>query len=157
MMMDKKISVFDLDNTLVFTDKLNNESYNFALTKIGKERIVDVKRITRNIVNTVYELTGDEKQQLIKTKQEYFVNNISKIELNEDLISKLKELDSSMCILWTRAEKVRTEAILKYLHIDDCFSKVFYSSKHDLEGDIKTICALFNCKKEDLIFYDDIL
>ena len=96
--MDKKISVFDLDNTLVFTDKLNNESYNFALTKIGKERIVDVKRITRNIVNTVYELTGDEKQQLIKTKQEYFVNNISKIELNEDLISKLKELDSSKCI-----------------------------------------------------------
>jgi hypothetical protein len=29
--MGKKISVFDLDNTLVFTDKLNNESYNFAL------------------------------------------------------------------------------------------------------------------------------
>ena len=35
--MDKKISVFDLDNTLVFTDKLNNESYNFALLNMGKE------------------------------------------------------------------------------------------------------------------------
>ena len=104
--MDKKISVFDLDNTLVFTDMLNNESYNFALTKIGKERIVDVKRITRNIVNSVYELTDDEKQQLIKTKQEYFDNNISKIELNEGLILKLKELDSSKCILWTREKKL---------------------------------------------------
>ncbi len=155
--MDKKISVFDLDNTLVFTDMLNNESYNFALTKIGKERIVDVKRITRNIVYSRYELTNDEKQQLIKTKQEYFVKNISKIDLNNDLISKLKELDSSKCILWTRAEKVRAEAILKYLQIGDCFSKVFYSPKHDLESDIKTICSFFNCKKEDLIFYDDML
>ena len=84
-------------------------------------------------------------------------DSCSKIELNEDLISKLKELDSSKCILWTRAEKVRTEAILKYLHVDDCFAKVFYSSKHDLESDIKTICSLFNRKKEDLIFYDDML
>lgn len=154
--MDKKISVFDLDNTLVFTDKLNNESYNFALFEMGREKIVGIKRITRDIVYSRYELTANEKQQLIKTKQQYFVNNISKIELNDVLIAKLKKLDPSECILWTRAEKVRAEAILKYLHIDDCFAKVFYSSKHDLESDIKTICSLFNCKKEDLIFYDDI-
>ena len=154
--MDKKISVFDLDNTLVFTDKLNNESYNFALFEMGREKIVGIKRITRDIVYSRYELTANEKQQLIKTKQQYFVNNISKIELNDVLIAKLKKLDPNECILWTRAEKVRAEAILKYLHIDDCFAKVFYSSKHDLESDIKTICSFFNCKKEDLIFYDDI-
>lgn len=154
--MDMKISVFDLDNTLVFTDRLNNESYNFALAEIGKERMDGIERITRNIVYSIYDLTDDEKHRLIKMKQEYFVNNISKIELNDYLISKLRKLDSSKCVLWTRAEKVRAEAILKYLHIDDCFAKVFYSHKDYLESDIKTICSFFNCKKEDLIFYDDI-
>ena len=155
--MDKKINVFDLDNTLVFTDKLNNESYNFALTKIGKKRIIDIKRITRDIVYSRYELTANEKQQLIKTKQQYFVNNLSKIEINDGLLAKLKKLDPNECILWTRAEKVRAEAILEYLQIGNCFSKVFYSLKHDLESDVKTICSFFNCNTEDLIFYDDIL
>ena len=153
--MDKKINVFDLDNTLVFTDKLNNESYNFALAEIEKERIDGIERITRNIVYSIYKLTDDEKHRLIKTKQEYFVNNISKIEINNDLVSKLRKLDSSKCILWTRAEKIRTEAILKYLQISECFSKVFYSHKHDLKSDIITICSFFNCKKENLVFYDD--
>ena len=154
--MDKKISVFDLDNTLVFTDKLNNESYNFALLNMGKEEITDVKRITRDIVGVRYGLTDDEKRVIVKTKQQYFINNIDKIELNDALILKLKKLEPNNCILWTRAERVRTESILKHLQIIDCFSKIFYSPKIDLEGDIKKICSFFNCRKEDLIFYDDI-
>ena len=50
------------------------------------------------------------------------------------------------------AAAINDALILKYLQIGDCFSKVFYSPKHDLESDIKTICSFFNCKKEDLIF-----
>ena len=153
--MDNKISVFDLDNTLVFTDNLNNESYNFALTKLGKDKIVDVKRITRAIVCSRYDLTEDEIHQVVKIKQEYFVNNLCKIGINNELVTKLMSLEPAKCVLWTKAEKVRAEAILKYLCIDKCFSNVLYSPKKSVEGDINTICNLYNCNKEDLVFYDD--
>ena len=149
------ISVFDLDNTLVFTDKLNNESYNYALSQIGKEKIVDVKRITRATVYSRCELTENEKQQIVRIKQEYFINNIYKIEKNNELILKLRSLNPPQCVLWTKAEKVRTEAILKYLCIDKCFSNVFYSPKNNIENDLEIICNLYNCSKEDLVFYDD--
>lgn len=153
--MDNRISVFDLDNTLVFTDKLNNESYNFALVTLGKEKIVDVKRITRAIVYSRYALTEDEKYQVVKLKQEYFINNLCKIEINNKLITILRNLEPSKCVLWTRAEKVRTEAILKFLCIDKCFSNVFYSQKYNVETDVNTICNLYNCNREDLVYYDD--
>ena len=154
--MENKIYVFDLDNTLACTDKLNNESYNFALSRLGKENICDVKRITRSTVFERFELTEVEKHQIVTLKQEYFINNINKIEANDELISKLMKLDYAKCVLWTRAEKIRAEAILKYLSIDQAFSKMVYSSKQNIEEDIKTLCSLYKCQKDDLVFYDDV-
>ena len=155
--MENKINVFDLDNTLVFTDKLNNESYNFALSKLGKENICDVKRITRSTVFERFELTEVEKQQIVTLKQEYFINNINKIETNDELISKLMKLDYAKCVLWTRAEKIRAEAIMKYLSIDKAFSNVVYSSKQNIEEYIKFICSFYKCQKDYLVFYDDLM
>ena len=40
--------VFDLDDTLVATTALNNDSYNYALEKHGYLRITTRHRITRN-------------------------------------------------------------------------------------------------------------
>ena len=46
--------VFDLDNTLVYSNSLNNESYNYALRLLGKSYLTEIKRITRNVVFQKY-------------------------------------------------------------------------------------------------------
>lgn len=42
-MITMKRHVFDLDNTLIYTDLLNNDSYNYALNLLGLATIVDCK------------------------------------------------------------------------------------------------------------------
>ncbi len=147
--------IFDLDNTLVFTDDLNNEAYNYALKFLGKERISDVKRITREIVFSKYNLTKSEKKDLVKLKQAYFADNINKINKNEDLLNLILELGPAECILWTKADECRVNAILEYLNLNDAFSWVLYSKKTDTEKDIEKICRHFKCAESQLKFYED--
>ena len=75
-LLDAKKYVFDLDNTLVYTNSLNNESYNYALRLLGKSYLTEIKRITRNVVFQKYNLSVDEKKRLIEYKQNYFLKNI---------------------------------------------------------------------------------
>ena len=150
-----KYYVFDLDNTLVYTDALNNESYNFALLQQGKLPIEKVQRITREVIFENYLLNNDEKEILIKKKQEYFIQNIKKLQVNNKMIAFLKQLSPMQCVLWTRAERIRVECILDQLELRQYFAKVFYSPKENIEKDIHEICIYFQCQREELIIYDD--
>lgn len=147
--------IFDLDNTLVFTDDLNNEAYNYALVKLDKKPIYDKKRITREIVFSKYELTEEEKNYLVNLKQEYFLENVEKIHKNEDLLKFLTSKSPADCILWTSAEKCRVEAILSYLSLFNAFSWIIYSSKISIEKDLDKICKHFQCSKSRLVFYEN--
>lgn len=72
-MITMKRYVFDLDNTLIYTDSLNNDSYNYALSLQGLAPINDCKRITRDIVFKKYpNLNNVQKNKIIELKQEYF-------------------------------------------------------------------------------------
>lgn len=147
--------VFDLDNTLVFTDNLNSEAYNYALGILGKEPLFDVGRITRHIVYSKYSLSNHEKDILVEAKQKYFLDHIEKIKANKDLVNLLLSLSSSECLLWTSADKCRVEAILSYLNLTDAFSMVLYSNKANIKDDLESICLYFQCLKSQLKFYED--
>ena len=150
-----KSFVFDLDNTLVFTDALNNEAYNFALKQQQREPIAGVQRITREIVFSRYTMTQEQKRELVALKQSYFIENIKKVLLNDKLISFLRELPEERCVLWTSAEEARVESILEFFDLKKCFAKVFYSKKHNVERDLLTICDFLKCTREELIVFDD--
>lgn len=147
--------VFDLDNTLVFTDNLNSEAYNHALSVLGREPIFDVGRITRDVVYSKYNLSDHEKRTLVEIKQRYFLDNIEKIKVNEYLVNLLLSFRSSECILWTSAEECRVKAILNYLNLTDAFTLVFYSKKTDIKADVERICRYFQCSQSQLKFYED--
>ena len=147
--------VFDLDNTLVFTDNLNSEAYNHALSVLGREPIFDVGRITREVVYSKHRLSEHEKNILVKTKQKYFLDNIGKIKVNEDLVNLLLSLSSSECVLWTSADECRVKAILDYLKLSDAFTLVFYSKKTNIKADAESVCQYFQCSKSQLKFYED--
>lgn len=148
--------VFDLDNTLVMTDNLNNTAYNYSLSCMGFQPIIGVQRITRKeIFNSIPNLTPSQKKQIVELKQNYFIKNINDTVLNLDLYSLLKSIDSNHCILWTSADVKRTTAILEFYNLHKNFKTVFYSDKQDIEYDIMKICNIFSCSLSQLVFFDD--
>lgn len=158
-MNKKNLYVFDLDNTLIYTDYLNNESYKFALCKIGIENFEDInysKRITRDYIHIRYpNLSDNEIKRLISIKQEYFINNIDKTILNKKLIDYINIISNKNCILWTMADKERVEAILEYYDLKRNFFDIYYSKKINIKQDIEYICNTYKCKINNLIFCDE--
>lgn len=65
--------IFDLDNTLVYTNEANNDAYNMALIQFGMKPIEGVERITREIVFEKYSnLTDLQRYQIVKKSKNYF-------------------------------------------------------------------------------------
>ena len=147
--------VFDLDNTLFYTDALNNESYNFALEQLKFPAIIRDKRITRDIVFSHYSMTEETKKQLTAIKQKYFISNLDKVMPNENLITFLKSLMPEECVLWTRAEHLRVECILDRFNLAGCFIKLFFSTKENKDKDIQEMCDFFGCTEEEIVIFDD--
>ncbi len=155
-MKKNKKYIFDLDNTLVYTDKLNNDSYNYALKNIGLPQINKIKRITRETVFETYNfLNITEKSKIIKLKNEYFINNLHITYINELVVEVLKRQNKDNCILWTSADETRVKVLLEYYHINDLFKKILITDKTDILHDIEEICKLHKCDLEQLVFYED--
>lgn len=148
--------IFDLDNTLIYTNILNNNSYNYALQQQGLEPILDYERITRDIVFIKYpHLNNELKNKIIELKQEFFVNNIQDTRPNKTLFKTLKSHNNDYCVLWTSADEARVQALLEYYIISDDFKKILFSKKSNVLQDVERICELFGCKSEQLVFYED--
>lgn len=150
--------VFDLDNTLIYTDRLNNDSYNYALKCQGLSPINGKQRLTREIVFRNYSnITDLQKSEIINLKYEYFINNLHITEVNECLVKLLKSQEKNDCILWTSAEDKRVRALLGYYNMNNLFKDIIFSSKTDILNDVEKICELYSCKLNQLLFYDDNL
>ena len=150
-----KYYVFDLDNTLVFTDVLNNEAYNFVLKKFGLSEIRYVDRITREIIFQKYPCIEKWEDEITALKQFFFINHLDRTLPSKELFLKLVNSSKDENILWTSAEEVRVFAILEHYKITEKFKKVLFSEKTDVEKDVGEMCKLFKCSQEDLIFFED--
>ncbi|WP_294166841.1 HAD family hydrolase [uncultured Clostridium sp.] len=150
--------VFDLDNTLIYTDFLNNEAYNYALKCIGLQPMDNYKRVTREIVFKKYpNIRKIQENKILELKKEYFINNMQLAKLNGLLIEMLKSLNRNDCILWTSADETRTRAILKYYNMTSLFKCMVFSSKKNVMNDIEEICKLHECNLNQLVIYEDNL
>lgn len=148
--------LFDMDGTVLFTDKLNNESYNYALKKYNFPIIQTQKRITRKLIKKCYSYLEDkELTNIIQLKQNYFINNIKKAERNEPLFSILQSLEKNKCILWTSADKKRAKAMIMEFNLSLFFSKKIISEKKYISEDIKNICAELSCKDSQLLVFEN--
>lgn len=155
-MITIKRHIFDLDNTLIYTDSLNNDSYNYALNLLGLASINECKRITRDVVFNKYpDLNSVKKNEIIELKQKYFVNNLKRTLPNISLLQVLEAQNIDLCILWTSADEARVLAILEHYKISNAFKKIIFSSKTEVMQDIEKICELLECSFEYLIFYED--
>jgi len=156
--MESYYYVFDMDGTLFFTDKLNNESYNFALIERKYKPINTQNRITREVVKNSYpEIDEQELARIIHKKQEYFINNISLVQKNIFLFDILNRTKKDVCILWTSAEKRRAESIVEAFTLQNFFNRIFLSVKKNILKDIEHICLELSCTRNNLcVFENDI-
>jgi phosphoglycolate phosphatase-like HAD superfamily hydrolase len=148
--------VFDLDNTLIMTDELNNESYNYALAQFGISPITTFTRITREVVFDKYpNLTEFQKSQIVESKQSYFMDNIHSTHPNTNLIYLLQSKKVEYCVLWTSADKDRVRNLLTYYRLENNFISIVYSRKRKVSEDIQKICEVFGCTSKQLLFFED--
>ena len=155
-MVDKYI--FDLDNTLINTDLLNNKSYNYALAYFNLPTIISNVRITRDLVfSKLPRLSEKQRSDIVTQKQLYFLKHIHITIPNNELINLLKSKNKSDCVLWTSADDQRVKLLLSYYCITDCFYKIIYSKKTSVKEDVFSLCSIFNCSKKSLLFFEDDL
>ena len=149
--------IFDIDNTLFFTNELNNKAYIFALSSLGLKALVPCKRITRTVVSLWYPfLTDEDLTAIIQLKQTYVNENLHLVSINNDLYRFLQEIERNKVGLWTAADPGRIQKILDYTDITN-YTYIRFSDKsqEDICHGIKEFWHIFKCEKDQLCFYED--
>ena len=149
--------ILDIDNTLFFTNDLNNKAYIFALSSLGLKVLTPCKRITRTVVASWYpSLTNTEMNDIIRMKQTYVSENLHLISINVDLHQLLREVGPNMVGLWTAADPIRIKKILDYNNITN-YTCIRFSDKSqdDICHGIQEFCQVSHCEKDQLCFYED--
>ena len=141
---------------MIYTDTLNNASYNHALGKYNLKLISDIKRITRDITFKKHpEINNTIKHRILKLKQSYFIENLNITIPNKDLLKLLVRQPRENCILWTSANELRVNEILKYYKIEKEFKVILFSPKLDVNLDLEKIYCFFGCELQQIIFFED--
>lgn len=146
------IYVVDLDDTLVSSTQLNNDSYNFALEQYNHKRLPTNERITREKLNFI---ESYERKDIIELKQKYFTDKWLpyRVVLNKALIEKLIINQKSNCYLWTKADKNRANKIIDYCKLDKYFKDIIFDDKESFN---KSILRLSNIvKSNQFIIYEN--
>ena len=149
--------ILDIDNTLFFTNDLNNKAYIFALSSLGLKALTPCKRITRTVVASWYpSLTNTEMNDIIRMKQTYVSENLHLISINVDLHQLLREVGPNMVGLWTAADPIRIKKILDHNNITN-YTCIRFSDKSqdDICHGIQEFCHVFHCEKDQLCLYED--
>lgn len=146
------IYVVDLDDTLISSTALNNDSYNFALEQYNYTRILTRERITREKLNHIKDAT---LKKIIKLKQFYFTRKWLpyRVILNKTLIEKLKNNGKENCYLWTKADKKRANKMINLCGLDLYFNDVIFDKKENFK--ISTLKLKKITKSSQFVIYEN--
>lgn len=127
----KLVAIFDLDGTLVKTDKINSAAYRSALENLGldNQELREERRITEQKIISVYpNLTMKQKTKISAAKRKAYCNLLWKSELGpaaEALRMVLKNRETfTKIVLLTDAKACRALETLKYYDMDSCFDEI---------------------------------
>lgn len=146
------IYVVDLDDTLVSSTSLNNDSYNFALEQYNFSRLISSERITRERLDFI---DGTTLKNVMQLKQYYFTQEWlpCRVVLNKLLINKLVLNKKENCYLWTKADKDRAYKIVDYCKLDNYFKDIIFDDKSSFETSIQKLKQLTN--SQQFIIYEN--
>ena len=128
------VYVFDLDNTLVKTNRANNRAYKEAIRAItGKDVPMGCDRFTRSDLALVLpSITVLQFDAIIKLKEEFYVNYLRETKLNKHLLKILKLLheDGNETVLLTECSKKRAVQVCDYHSLSPFFNKQYYKENY---------------------------
>lgn len=134
----QKIFVFDLDNTLIMTDYANNLAYADAVQMVlgMRPQLFTNTRYTRyDLKSSFPQLTDNQFDKIIETKQGLFGSYIDKTILNINLTKILRTLsqNGNKTILLTCCHRKRAIQLCTHYDIHQFFSLCYYyeDCQHD--------------------------
>jgi beta-phosphoglucomutase-like phosphatase (HAD superfamily) len=159
-----KVFVFDLDNTLVFTNEANNLSYIKAI-----ETVLNIEfpkfsnrkhRIDRsNITQILPEVTLKDYNEIINLKETLYCDFLFKTELNQPVINLLnKYSQTNVTVLVTNCKKGRAHQILNHYDLLNKFDNIFYNYRNEnskYESKVETVINKLNILAEDIILIEN--
>lgn len=127
----KRVFVFDMDNTLIKTNKANNLAYSEAIKLVlGVKYDVDHdERFTRGKLKTIFpNLTETQFSEIVARKEQCFESYIKETELNHNLFMLLKRLHHEGChtILLTNSRSRRAICLCNYYNLTKFFVRRFF-------------------------------
>lgn len=125
------VFVFDMDNTLIKTDKANNLAYSEAISLVlGVKYGIDYsKRFTRNKLKTIFpDLTETQFSEVVARKEKCFESYFKETELNQNLFRFLKCLhyEGHHTILLTNCHSGRAISLCNYYNLTKYFVRRFF-------------------------------
>ena len=152
----RRYYVFDVDNTLVFTDALNTEAYNAALMAHGLDPIKTGERITRETVVRQYpDLSAEQLKLIIQEKQAYCKAHAEETEINSTLLEFLKKKTPESCLFWTSADQERIQSLLDYYSISNLARERIVADKKHIPECIAGLQRIFRCSADELLVFED--
>ena len=145
--------LFDLDETLIHSDSLNSDAYNYALEKCGYPRIEDCLRLTRDSLQFIP--TTDLKK-IIRIKQNYFTRSWLpyRIVLNTALLQRIRGYGKKNCYLWTSASKQRALSVLRRCKLKHFFNRILFDKKTNISASMQKLKGQLHSDKF-IIFEND--
>jgi len=128
--------IFDLDNTLIYTDIANNMAYKEAIQVVLNNSLVtsDIQRITRiELANMLPECSQEQLSKIILYKENIFPNYLGQTTLNTNLLKILVLLHINRCetILLTECRRNRAIALCKYHGLMNYFSQCYFLENYN--------------------------
>lgn len=125
------IFVFDMDNTLIKTDKANNLAYSEAISSVlgAKYSIDSGKRFTRiELKKLLPTLTQIQYNEIVARKEKCFESYLNETELNKNLFNLLKCLhqEGHHTILLTNCHSGRAISVCNCYNLTKYFVQRFF-------------------------------
>lgn len=152
------IFVFDMDNTLIKTDKANNLAYSEAISSVlGVNcNIENEKRFTRDGLKKLFhQLTQTQIDEIIDRKEKCFESYLNETKLNNNLFNVLKRLrqEGFFTILLTNCHCGRAISLCNFYGLTKYFVQRFFYE--DCLGNKYTLIKSLGYDLQNVVLYEN--
>lgn len=163
---DSDILLFDMDETLIFTNQANKYAYQEALSKqiteYIKSKFSDIKERLEhgNIAYILQSILDDLNVNLelmansiIQYKRDNYLKYLNLTQINQTIYNVLRKYyKSNQVFLLTDARRERVESLLKYHHIKEFGDNIYCNESGNKFANIIT---QFDFNVHNLIVFED--
>ncbi|MDD6003296.1 MAG: hypothetical protein PUC50_13995 [Bacteroidales bacterium] len=151
--------IFDLDNTLIYSDAANNLAYKEAVRNvIHKDLDIRNGRITRGDIASRYpNLTATQLSKIIKEKEKSYAKYFDFTLLNIALLNILKQLSSAnqRTILMTYSGSERAGQLLDFYGINKYFSEKYYKEDFGNKSKYKFATDILSIDSRKIVLFEN--